>query len=114
MNLWIRSSFFLNQSYATWLLNKQDLVFPNERDYSYLEFIQRGLQFETNQQIKSQYVHLLRSGEAKKEIWSQSIKEISPLIQFDPEPNRELKEVKVELYKISVSFSHEIGGTFTI
>ena len=62
-----------------------------------------------DERIKSQFLHLLHYGEAEQDIWSESIREIRPLIQFDPEPNQELKEVKVELYKISVSFSYEVA-----
>ena len=91
----------------TWLQNKQDDIPPNKCDYSYLEFIRRGLQFVTGEKMKSHFVHALHYGEATQDMWSESIKEIRPLIQFDPEPNQELKEVKAELYKISVSFSHE-------
>ena len=55
--------------------------------------------------MKLQYSHALRNSEAVRDLWTESIKELKPLIQFDPEPNLELKEAKVELYKISVSFS---------
>jgi len=53
-------------------------------------------------------LHALRHCEATQDFHTGSMKQINPLIQFDPQPNRELKETKTELYKISISF--EAGG----
>ena len=62
--------------------------------------------------MKSGYLHSLRELEAIHDLWTGCIKEISPLIQFDPVPNQELKEVEVELYKISISFTTSEGKTY--
>ena len=98
---------FINQRYGIWLQGKQqdNDVPPNRWDFSFLEFIRKAVEYETDQKVKSRYLHALRVNEANHDLWTTSIKELNPLIQFDPEPNLELKEAKVELYKISVSFS---------
>ena len=43
--------------------------------------------------------------EAIREFYTKSITEIKHLKQFDQTPNLELQEPKLELYKISISFS---------
>ena len=98
---------FINQRYGSWLQFKQlhSDVPPISRDYSFLEFFRKAVEYETDQEIQSRYLHALRDNEATQNLWTASIKEIKPLIQFCPGPNLELKEAKVELYKISVSFS---------
>ena len=55
--------------------------------------------------ISSISLHSLAHFEAFHDFRVPSIKQINSLIQFDPEPNFAIKEVKVELYKISISFS---------
>ena len=98
---------FINQRYGIWLQAKQQHsdVPPNRWDFSFLELIRKAVKYETDQEVKSGYLHALRASEANHDLWTASIKEINPLIQFGPGPNLELKEAKVELYKISVSFS---------
>ena len=96
---------FINQRYGSWLASKQSDVPPNRRDFSFLDFFRKAVEYETDQEMKSNYLHTLRKDEATRDLWTESIKEINPLIQFCPGPNLELKEAKVELYKISVSFS---------
>ena len=61
---------------------------------------------------KSKMLHSLRHCEATKDFYTASIKLINPLIQFDPEPNVELTEARVELYKVSISFDDR--GTYVI
>ena len=48
---------------------------------------------------------MLRHCEATRDLFTESIKDIYPLIQFDPMPNQELKDPKIELFKISISFA---------
>ena len=76
----------------------------NKRNYSFLEFMRRAVENETDQEVKIGYLHALRVREADHDLHTESIKELKPLIQFDQVPNQELKEVKVELYKVSFSF----------
>ena len=87
-------------------------LLPTDWDWSFLEYQQKALECETDPQRKLETLHGLRHCEATRDVWTGSIKAINPLIQFDPEPNRELKEAKVELYKISVSFTS--GGKHII
>ena len=107
---------FINQRYGTWLHCKQRDVPPNRWDFSFLEFIRKAVEYEADEKVKLEYLHALRNHEAIHDIWTASIKEINPLIQFCPGPNLELKEAKVELYKISVSFSSrgKIGLKFSL
>lgn len=95
---------FINQSYGSWLFNKQSGLYVNEMDYSFLEFIRRAVEYETDEEKKLGYLHYLRRHEAIRDFFTGSIKQLNPLIQFDPEPNQGLKDTKVELYKISISF----------
>ena len=60
---------------------------------------------ECDTKRKNGMLHSLRHAEATKDFYTESIKQINPLIQFDPEPNIELTEARVELYKISISFN---------
>ena len=96
---------FINQRYGRWLKCKQRDVPPNRWDFSFLKFIRKAVEYEADEKVKSEYLHSLRDNEAFHNLCTASIKEIKPLIQFCPRPNLELKEAKVELYKISVSFS---------
>ena len=110
---------FINQRYGCWLQGKQkqpDDVPPNRWDFSFLEFFRKAVEYETDQEVKSGYLHALRGSEANRDLWTPSIKEVNPLIQFDPEPNLELKGTKIELYKISVSFltGGKIGSKFAM
>ena len=107
-NAFLMKILFINQSYGRWLHCKQSGVPPYRWDISFLEFFRKAVEYETDQEMKSKYLHTLRVNEAFHDIRTASIKEINPLIQFCPGPNLELKEAKVELYKISVSFS--LGG----
>ena len=98
---------FIAQRYGTWLQAKQQQcgVPPNRWDFGFLEFIRKAVEYETDQDQKLKYLHALRGQEANHDLWTESIQELKPLIQFDQKPNLELKEAKVELYKISISFS---------
>ena len=98
---------FIYQRYGILLAGKQQQseVPLNRWDFSFLEFFRKAVEYETDQEKKSKYLHVLRHNEANHDFWTASFKEIKPLIQFCPGPNLELKEAKVELYKISVSFS---------
>ena len=84
---------------------RQQGLLPTEWDWSFLEYQRKGVECESDPARKSGNLHCLYHCEATRDVWCGSIKQIDPLIQFDPEPNRELKEAKVELYKISVSFT---------
>ena len=115
-NAFLMKILFINQRYGCWLECKQRDVPPNRRDFSFLEFIRKAVEYETDEKVKLEYLHALRYDEANRDLWTESIKEINPLIQFVPGPNLELKEAKVELYKISVSFSSrgKIGLKFSL
>ena len=99
------SNSFNNQSYASWLQRKQIQIKPSELDWSFLEYYRKALDLEPSYEGKKGILHVLRHCEATHDLFTESIKDIYPLIQFDPMPNQELKEPKIELYKISISFA---------
>ena len=75
-----------------------------EKDYSYIDFYLKAYENETEPVQKIDRLHFLRLNEADRDFYTGSIRQINHLIQFDPKPNLELKEVRQEIYKISVSF----------
>ena len=72
-------------------------------DWSYLEYMRKAVENETDPDQKIGLLHSLRHCEATREIYTSSIKQLNSLIQFDPEPNQ-MTEAKVELYKVTISF----------
>ena len=98
----------LIKRYCGWLQSRQKNTHPADWDWSFLEYQRKAIEIEGDPERKSSMLHALRHCEATQDFHTGSIKQINPLIQFDPEPNRVLKETKVELYKISISF--EAGG----
>ena len=98
-------NFILHHSYGNWLQAQQNSRLPTDWDWTFLEYQKKAIEHETDSQRLSEHLHGLRHCEATRDFWCGSVKQVNPLIQFDPEPNRELKEARVELYKISVSFT---------
>ena len=94
--------------------NRQKDLLAKNWDWSFIEYYQKSFALETDPEQKLETLHCLRHYEATRDLHCKSIKEIHPLIQFDPEPNRDLTEAKVELYKISVSFGDIRKGKFNI
>ena len=84
---------------------QQDHLPPTDWDWSFLEYHRKSVENETDPKQKSRNLHCLRHCEATRDFWNGSIKQINPLIQFDPEPNNEITEARIELYKISISFT---------
>ena len=84
---------------------QQDHLPPTDWDWSFLEYHRKAAENETHPKQKSKNWHCLRHCEATRDFWNGSIKQINPLIQFDPEPNNEITEARIELYKISISFT---------
>ena len=89
---------------------KQRGLKPSEWDWSFLEYYRKAVDLESSHERKKGILHALRHCEATRDLWTESIKDIYPLIQFDPIPNQELREPKIELYKVSISFT---GGNLT-
>ena len=75
-----------------------------DRDYSYIDFYLKAYENENQPARKIDRLHRLRLNEADRDFHTGSIRQINHLIQFDPKPNLELKEARLEIYKISVSF----------
>ena len=86
------------------LARKQDNIPWPDMDYSYIDFFRRAYENETRPARKIDRLHTLRESEARRDFHTGSIRQINHLIQFDPRPNLELKEVRQEIYKISFSF----------
>ena len=109
-NSFVEKIYKSRQSYGNWLQQQQDHLPPSEWDWSFLEYHRKAVENESDPERKRGNLHCLLHCEATRDFWKGSIKQINPLIQFDPERNHELKEAKIELYKISVSFTS--GGNF--
>ena len=96
------------ERHAAWLQSRQNNLSPSDWDWSFLDYQRRAIANETDPEKSSGMIHCLRHCEATRDFYTGSIKQINPLVQFDPEPNHALTETKVELYKLSISF--EAGG----
>ena len=92
------------QSRAEGLEQKQHNIPWPKKDYSYIDLFQKAYEEEERPMKKMKLLHELRASEAKRDFFTGSIRQIQHLIQLDPTPNLELKEVRCEIYKISVSF----------
>ena len=86
---------------------KQSNIPWPEKDYSYIDFYLKAYENETQPARKINRLHRLRTSQAQKDFHTGSLRQINHLIQSDPKPNLELKEVRQEIYKISVSFEPE-------
>ena len=100
----IRFTFLSYYSYGKWLSKKQEKFPRIERDYSYIENFRKAFESETNPESKEGYLHQLQDWEAVRDFHTGSMRQIDHLIQFDNNPNIELKEARCEIYKISISF----------
>ena len=89
------------------LVQKQANIPWPDRDYSYINFFRKAYEYETEPVLKIDRLHILRGSESERDFHTGSIRQIYHLIQFDPKPNLELKEARLEIYKISVSFEPE-------
>ena len=101
------SSFEPKQSHGFWLSRRQALM-----DYTYVDFLQKAYENATDPEDKRDKLLALRMSEAFRDFHTGSLKPINNLIQFDSIPILDLKEVRVEIYKISVSFKHKCKLVF--
>ena len=90
--------------------SRQKYLEPEEWDWGFLEYFRKSIALETDPTVKLSILHCLHHNEATRDMYCGSIKQMNPLIQFDSKPNRELKEPRAELYKISISFEEIAGG----
>ena len=74
------------------------------RDYSYIELYRKAFEYENNPDAKKILYYQLLDAESKRDYHTGSMRQINNLIQMDSTPNLELKEVRSEIYKISMSF----------
>ena len=100
-------SFEPMQSHGFWLSQKQANIPFSNKDYTYIEFLKKAYENATDPEKKRDKLHALRFAEAYRDFHTGSLKPINNLIQFDSKPNLDLQEVRVEIYKISVSFEHK-------
>ena len=103
--IWALYFFIISfQSRAEGLEHKQHNIPWPEKDYSYIDLFREAYEKENRPMKKMKILHELRAGEAKRDFFNGSIRQIQHLIQLDPTPNLELKEARCEIFKISVSF----------
>ena len=83
---------------------KQEKVPWIEKDFSYIEDFRNAYENETGDN-KDLYLYMLREAEVHRYYFTGSLWQINHLIQFDSKPNLELRAPKLEIYKISLSFT---------
>ena len=88
-------------------MRAQEKFPPAERDYSWIEYKRKAFENQTDPALKEKYLHRLQDVEARRDFHTGSLRPIDHLIQFDNNPNMELKEARWEIYKISISFAHK-------
>ena len=82
----------------------QEKISWTNKDYTYIDLYKKSYEYETDPEKKIRQLYTLRAVEARRDFFTGSLKPINDLIQFDEQPNLNLKEVRSEIYKISVSF----------
>ena len=87
-----------------WLDSREENISWANKDYTYIDFYKKSYEYETDPETKRNHLYSLRDAEARRDFYRGSLKPINHLIQFDQEPNLDLKGVRLEIYKISVSF----------
>ena len=92
-------------SYGTHLYQKQVAVDPAERDYGYVEYLRKSMNYP-GRELK---IMKVKFHEGQRDYYSPGLKEINHLIHIDQKPNLDLTEAKWELYKVSISFEHTIS-----
>ena len=86
------------------LCKTQECVDPLERDYGYVEYLQKSAKKSNHDPISKELeIGKLKYHEARRDYFTASLRPINHLIQIDQKPNLELMEPKSELYKISIS-----------
>lgn len=92
------------KSRAEGLAQKQRGVPGPEKDYSHIDFYRKAYENETRPTEKLRFSYRLLDVEAARDFDIGGLRQINHLVQLDPTPNRELKEARSEIYKISISF----------
>ena len=90
-----------------WLSLRQENISWANKDFTYIDMYKKSYENETDPEKKRDQLYTLRITEAHREFHTGSLKPIKHLIQFDQTPNKDLKEARPEIYKISVSFEHK-------
>ena len=87
-----------------WLSLSQAKISWANKDFAYIDLYRKSYEYQTDPEKKTRLLYALRAAEARRDFFIGSLKPINHLIQFGQEPNLDLKEVRSEIYKISVSF----------
>ena len=73
-------------------------------DYGYIEYYHKAMANYTDPEERSDVFYRIKYHEARRDYFTQSMRQINHLVQIDEQPNLELKEPRWEIYKISLSF----------
>ena len=100
------------ESQAEGLMQKEKNIHGSEKSYSsYIDCLRKAYENETRDTTnKLRIFHRLLDTEAARDFDMGGLRQINNLIQMDSTPNRELKEVRSEIYKISISFEPKCKG----
>ena len=81
----------------------------SEVDYSYIEYFEKAYETSANDNHKRQrsLLNIIQYTKQLRNYHAGSLWQIKHLIQFDSQPNLDLKEPRWEIYKITTSFLFE-------
>ena len=69
-----------------------------------LRYFQKSMENASSPEERERMLYQIKFNEARRDYWTESLKSINHLVQYDEKPNTELKEPKWDLYKLTVSF----------
>ena len=84
------------------MYSKQEEKDAAKRDFEYIEYYRKAYELETEPEQKEFFHFEILEQEAFRDYHTETLRQINNLIQIG-KPNLELKEPKIELYKVSVS-----------
>ena len=104
-----QSSVSFSVSFGDHLKDKQfyreNPIHPARRDYEFIEYLRKSMANQPDPSERNKLLQEIQFHEAERDYFTQPLRHINHLIQFDKNPNAELKEARWELYKISFSFN---------
>ena len=77
---------------------------PTNTDYGYIEYYQKSLENTSSPKERERMLNQIKFNEARRDYWTESVKSINHLVQYDEKPNHEIKEPKWDLYRLTISF----------
>ena len=76
-----------------------------EKDYSYIDYLEKANNYNNDRKKEVAILNALREEKVRRDYHLSSLKQINHAIQFDQTPNLDLKEVRSEIFKITINFA---------